>query len=414
MTQAQLAEPYSAAFVSQIEAGRKLPSEAALRLFAKKLGIAVAELATGVASSVEAEINHRLRDGWQALYVGRYREARTAFRTAERISREFPEPDPLVNAVVGQAWCSERQGGVDDALRLFARAHQVARERLPAPAAVEAVAGIARCHQMRGETSIALYLLERYLAELEQEGLCDPIAMMRTYASLVWPYMELGLYEKAYDVAARALRLQTRVERPEEIASMHLNVARALLSKGDVGSAVESLEKATVIYRDLNWQTEIARAQLSQGILLLTQERTAEAREQLVRALETFRRVGFVREEARCLNELARAARAAGDLANAESSARQALELLREMIAVPEQALAHRELGLCLLGSKPREAEAHLREAIALYERCGEVDHAADTYRVLGDLVTHRDAAAGSDAYRAGLLLIGGKLGRDN
>lgn len=414
MTQARLAEPYSSAFVSQIEAGRKLPSESALTLFAKKLGVSVAELATGRLARGEVEIAEGLRAGWHALYLGRFAAARKAFRSAERLARKGPHHDLVAKALVGQAWCSERSGQTADALRLFREAFELFREHLPPPAAVEAVAGLARCHQMRGEAALALYLLERYQAELEEQHLGDPAAVMRVHASLVWPYLELGLQDKAYEAARRALRLQSRVEVPEEIASMHLNVARALLARGEVDSAVQSLDKAQEIYRDLNWQTEVARAEMARGILLVAEDRLSEGRSHLSSALETFRAVGFVREESRTLNELARLDRLAGDVASAKDRASQALELLAETEALPEQALAHRELGLCLSASDPKAAERHLRAAIDLYETCGEVDHAADAYRLLGDLLESARSNSGVVAYRAGLALISKRIDRND
>ena len=195
---------------------------------------------------------------------------------------------------------------------------------------------------------------------------------------------------------------------------MHLNVARALLTRGDTDAAVQSLDKAQEIYRDLNWQTEIARAEMARGILLVAEGKLSEAGRYLEAALSAFRSVGFIREESRALNELARLDRLGGDLPAAKERASQALELLTEMDAVPELALAHRELGLSMADENPSEAERHLRSAIGLYERCGEIDHAADTYRLLGDLLERREAYAGVGAYRAGLALISTRLARND
>ncbi len=132
------------------------------------------------------------------------------------------------------------------------------------------------------------------------------------------------------------------MENPEEIAAMHLNVARALLDEGRPDVALDSLTKAEAIVRDLDWQTEIARAQINRGIVLLANGQLCQARDEMRAALETFRAVGFARDEGRTLNELARVERLLGNLHTAESLARQALELLAEMEAVPELALAHR------------------------------------------------------------------------
>jgi tetratricopeptide (TPR) repeat protein len=414
MTQAELAGRYSSAYISMIEAGRKVPSPAAVRQFAAKLRVPVQELALGVPSNLEAEILVRMQDGWRSLYLGDYVRSRKAFAACERDAKRFQYPVLQAKALVGRAWCAERQGQTADAMAVFEAALTLLQAHAPAPAAVEAVAGLARCQQMAGSARLALDTLERYLLELERKDLAEPSALMRVYASLVWPYCELGLRNKATDAAVKALRLQARVENPEEIAGMHLNVARALLNDGRPDAAMESLNKAEEIFRDLNWQTEIARAQINRGIVLLAEGNRTRARDEMRAALETFREVGFTRDEARTLNELARLERLMGDVSSAETLARQALELLCEMEAIPELALAHRELGLCLSERHREQAEEHLRRATVLYDQCGETIHAADTYRLLGELLEPIDPDAGRDAYHEGLRLIAQSLEANN
>jgi tetratricopeptide (TPR) repeat protein len=411
LTQAQLADPYTAAFVSQIERGRRFPRTDALALFAKRLGVTVEELATGVPPSFESDALFRLQEGWRRLYLGRYSDARRGFKAAGSAADRLHDPILRARATVGVARCCEYEGQTADALQIYGSALKLFGTA-PRSASVEAVAGIARCHQMSGSPRLALHVLERYLLELEQEHLSDPAALMRVHASLVWPYTELGLFAQANEAATKALRLQSRVANPEEIASMHLNTARALLDAGRAQDALESLKKAEEIFRDLNWRTEIARAQTNRGIVLVSTGDLEDAQVALAEALSTYRAVGFVRGEARTLNELARLTRIQGDVADAKGFALQALELLVEMQVVPELALAHRELGLCLAEEDLISAEAHLREAIALYESCGEIDHAADTYRLLGDLLERRQRHAGAGEYRSGLLLISNRLGR--
>lgn len=411
LTQEQLGDPYSGAYVSQIERGRRLPRPEPLALFAKRLGVTPEELATGVSPSFESDAFMRLQEGWRNLYLGRYGQARRAFKAAASAADRLSNPVLRARGLVGLARCCEYEGQTADALRLYSGAlHHF--ESGPRSASVEAVAGIARCHQMSGSPRLALHVLERYLLELEQEHLSDPAALMRVYASLVWPYSELGLFVQANEAATKALKLQSRVGDPEEVASMHLNAARALLDAGRSDAALESLKKAEEIFRDLNWRTEIARAQTNRGMVLITLGDLGGAEDVFVEALATYRAVGFVRGEARTLNELSRLERILGKMDEAEIFARQALGLLVEMEAVPELALTHRELGLCLADEDPTGAETHLREAIALYERCDEIDHAADTYRLLGDLLERHEAHAGAPEYRSGLLLISSRLGR--
>ena len=410
MTQVELAGKYSSAYVSMIERGGKLPSPAAAREFADRLGVTVNELALGVPPNFEAELATRMQEAWRSLYLGRYDAAAGVFAACEVDAREYRFPVLEAKAVVGRARCAERQGQTSSALELFQAALERFRDHAPAPAAVEAIAGIARCHQMAGSVTAALVVLEQYMLELESRNLGEPEALMRVHASLIWPFSELGLKSKAVEAANKALALRSRVDKPEEVAVMYLNVARALLDDGRADDALASLNKAEAIFRDLDWQTEIARAQINRGIVLLSDGSLCRARDEIGTALETFRRVGFVVDEGRALNELAQVERLLSNPVAAEGHARQAVELLSEMEAVPELALAHRELGLCLRDRDRHAAEMNLRRAAELYGQCGETIHAADTYRLVGDMLDPLDPAAGKDAYRAALDLIAQSL----
>lgn len=408
LTQQEVAEPtYTPAYISTIEAGRRVPSRAALAHFADKLGVTLDELESGVPSSFDAERTMVLQQGWQALYLGDYEDAQRSFASVEQDAGEFGRPELRARAFVGMGLCAERQGQTEDALGLFEQALELFAAHAPRPAGVEAVAGVARCHQLAGDARLASHVLERFLLDLEGEHLGDPAALMRTYASLVWPYMELGLYDKANDSAVKALKLQARVDAPEEVAGMHLNVARALLNMGRPDDALASLNKAEEIYRDLNWRTEVARAHHNRGMVYMSQGDLGAAREELRAALASFREVGYVRSEALVLNEVARLERLMGDADAALEQARKAVELLSDMQAVPELALAHRELALALRDKEPGTAERHFRQAIELYRECGELLHAADTHRLLGELLQKGEPSNGGWAeYKAGLVLL--------
>ena len=413
LTQQQVAEPaYSTAYISTIETGRRTPSRTALRHFATKLGVTAEELETGLPASFEPEAVLQLQEGWRALYQGDYTRASKLFASVEKDGRRVGHQVVQARALIGRARCTERQGQTEDALGLFQKALELFSAHAPRPAAVEAIAGIARCHQMAGDARLASHVLESFLLDLEGKDLVDPAAVMRTYASLVWPYMELGLHNEANDAALKALKLQARVDAPEEVAGMHLNVARALLNMGRPKDALDSLNKAEEMYRDLNWGTEIARARHNRGMVHMTNGDLEAAREDLRVALERFRDVRYVKSEALVLSEVARLERLLGDTEASVDGARRAVELLSEMEAVPELALAHRELALALRDSKHDEAEIHFRKAIDLYRECGEMLHAADTHRLLGNLLTETRYEEACKEFRAGLDLISQTLDR--
>lgn len=413
LTQIEVAEPkYSAAYISTIEAGRRNPSDAAIRHLADRLGVTARELTTGLPSSFEPEAVLALQEAWRELFQGSYALASKLFSRVERDARRLGHEELQARALVGRARSEERQGQTADALRLFTQALALFEEHTPLSHHVEAVAGIARCRQAAGETRQAAHMLEGYLLELERTGLPDPAALLRTYASLVWPYMELGLTGKASDVAARALKLQSRVDDPEQVAGMHLNVARVLLNDGKAQAALESLRRAEDIYSELNWKTELARARINRGMVHLSTANLIEAQRELEGALDVFEEVGFTREVARTLTELARVSRQLNDSAAARHDAQRAIELLSEMELIPELALAHRELALAVQDESSAKAKKHFQQAIDFYRKCGELLHAADTHRLLGELLEKEDPKKSWAEYKAGLTLVAQSLDR--
>jgi hypothetical protein len=82
------------------------------------------------------------------------------------------------------------------------------------------------------------------------------------------------------------------------------------------------------------------------------------------------------------------------------------------MDAMPELALAHRELALALGDTDASRAERHFRQAISLYEKCGELTHAADTCRLLGELLAQHDQGRSYAEFHAGLRLLARTLDR--
>src|SRR2546425_4394997 len=80
LSQRQLAEPrYDGSFVSQIEAGRRMPSPDALAFFATRLGVSVEELAAPVPPSIRVELELALAEGRQAFGAGEPDRALAAY-----------------------------------------------------------------------------------------------------------------------------------------------------------------------------------------------------------------------------------------------------------------------------------------------------------------------------------------------
>lgn len=407
LTQIELAEPaYSAAYVSTIEAGRRNPSPAAIKYLAERLGVHPEELATGRSREREARLQIRLQEAFSALFSGRHdRAAELLTDIADAASREGL-PRVEAKAQEGRGILAERAGRPAEAAERFDAAIELLKDE-PLPLSAEAVSGLARCRQMLGEVRVAIHILESYLLRLEKEHLQDPVAIMRTYSSLIWPLSEAGLHQDCKHAAEEALKLEPHVHQSDQVANMHLNVARELLRQGLVEDALASLTRAEDIYRSLNWKTELARAHGNRAIVLAEQGDLSSARHENLKALELVKGSSNRLTEARALNELARVDRLSGNVEAAKSGLTRAISLLDEADVV-ELALSHRELGLCALAEEKFDiAERQLRRAIGLYRRAQVPLEVAATFRELGDVLSARGQLEGSrQAYREGLMAL--------
>lgn len=410
LTQKELAAPtYSAAYVSTIEAGRRVPSRRALEHFATKLGVDIEELATGRPPDLEARLALQLHEARIALSEGHLEEADRALRTVARRARRYGLPRIEAKAEEARGLWLERSGRPEEALQQFQKAEELSRPLGPL-ATVDAVAGKARNFQALGDVRYAIHLLESLLDEIEREGMSDPAALARLHASLVDAYLDAGLHKRAAGSASELEFLAPRLTDPLRIAQMNLHVAHLYLVQGRLDEALRSLQRSEDAYAQLDLRTETAYAQLARGYVLSREGRLRDAREQLEQAATVFEATADDKDLARTLNELARVERLEGDLERAAALLERSISVIGES-DMPILGWARRELGLTLLEQDPSEAEKNLRRAIDLFERSGQPGELAATYRALGDLLKARgEMEASGDAYRTGILAVESRL----
>jgi tetratricopeptide (TPR) repeat protein len=229
---------------------------------------------------------------------------------------------------------------------------------------------------------------------------------MRTYTALIYPYFASGLPEKAAEAARQALRLETRVEEPEQLACMHLAVARSLLYEGHHDDALQSLRKAEEIYEAGGWRNRVAKVQLNEAIVLAKKENFGEARDKLLAAWELLETSPNRLDQALALNELGHVTRHLEDAQSALDYLERAKGFLEEGDII-EMAFNERELGICLAPTEPKIAENHLKNAVDLYRISGATAELATTFKALGDLYAARgETDLALDALREGLAAV--------
>lgn len=404
LTQLELARPaYTHAYVSTIEAGKRTPSDAAIHHFAAKLGVHPDELRTGQPHSLLPQLDTQLHEARMWASSGREDEAEEQFRDVARRAHRFAMTRLEATAYEGLGLVAERRKDLASAIDHYEVAVKLFNSE-PLHLRADAVAGQARCYHLRGEKTHAIYLLETYLHALEQQGLSDPDALIRIHTSLVITYVEAGFLRQADAAAEKALALEQRVHDPKRLGAMHNMVASALLERGDYDQAEESLRKAERFYRLSDLQLELGRARLARGIYCRRTNRTKQAREYLVAALEIFQATKSPLDEARACNELAAVQRSVQP-----AKALSLLERASELIGgsdLGEQARTTREHGLLLAASDRKAAAAKLRDAIDLFVRAEERVEATLTYGHLGDLLANDSSKKAAETYRAGIELL--------
>jgi tetratricopeptide (TPR) repeat protein len=404
LTQQALAAPrYTHAYVSTIEAGRRVPSRTALEHFARTLNVSIEELETGRPSDLLPKLEMALQEARSKAAQGSLDEAEAAYAKVERDAKRFSLPRIRARAVVGKGNCAERRGAYEEAIATYEEAESLL-DGEPSFLNAETVAGQARCHQGLGDNHFAIHVLERLLRAMRQERAEHPDALVRVYAALVQPYFEAGMYRQAADAATSARRYGKDVADPSLLATMHVNVARVLHHQGQLDDAVEALQEAQQLFSLAERDIDRAIAHLALGYILARESRLAEARRELERAQELIDGKAAPAQLAIVLNELGRIERLSGKLDEASSLLSRSLKVARSINDAETMAAAHRELGICHLASDPKAAEKHLKDAISLYERMAKPVELAVTYRWLGDLAEAEGHEEHCKLYRDALI----------
>ena len=406
LSQKQLAEPVaSASFLSLIESGARHPSPDVLAHLAERLGVEPEELITGRPAHADVRLELELQEARDLLRIGTLDEASAR---ADRVASEAEElgfARIQAKSLEVMASIEEKKGRPASALDLYRRAEELWAGE-PAHLRFETIAGVARCTLHLGNARFASHLLETYLLELEKDGVPDPTATMRTYASLVQCYSTMGLAAKSAEAAELAQALAPRVSDAEQLACMNMNVARALFEQGRIADSLDAIRQAERAFQTLGWEVDAARAQISRGLVQMEKGDLDDARVNLTGAIEVLKAADHLTDAARALNELGRLERLSGNTLEAERHLHEAQGYLAGS-DFSERALNQRELGLCLAERHEEEAMGYLRRAIDLYMLAGATKEVAVTYRRLGDLQRQLGDVEGSlDSYRSGLEVV--------
>lgn len=309
LSQRQLAFPgCSAAYISRLEAGQRVPSLQLLRKIAAKLGADEEFLATGVARErpqpaelVEADVALRLGD------------ADTARDLYERALKTSTDPRTRAEALGGLGRLALNQGDPGRAVESIEEAIRLA----PAmSASVALVLTLGQAYAEQGELESAIGVFERGAAAAAETG--DALAQTRCEIGLANAHIDSGNFGRADELLGGALARTAETADPAQRARLYWSQSRLHTLKGNQDAAARYARKALELLELGEDVYNTARAHQLLAFIAVERGNGEEALDYVSRGLALLRddagpleTAQFRIEEARALVLLGRAEEAA-------------------------------------------------------------------------------------------------------
>jgi tetratricopeptide (TPR) repeat protein len=392
-------EDFSPSYISLIEAGRRVPTDAALKVLAERLGTTPDYLRHG--EQAPSEERARLEIGFArlALANGAAEEAKERL-----LALDLATISPRYHA---------------EALQALARAHEALGELGQAVAVLEPLltdareqrrwldtAGLATdlvaAYHEAGDLGHSIELGEEVLKEIEAGGIAGTDEHLRLASTILWSYYERGDLLYATHRAAELIALAEAKGTMRGRGSIYWNASLVAEGRGDFAEARRLTERALAYLSEGAASRDLPRLRLHYGWLLLRSE-PADPEAALVHLAQATRElevVGSEPEQARCAFETGRAHLMLGDAARAEEEARSGLAML------DDQAVLDVCNGRILLGDA-LAAQGDVARAKETYQWAAQMlgmmtaaRECASVWRSIGDrLLEHGDVPGALNAY---------------
>lgn len=254
LTQRELSfDGCTAAYVSRIEAGARVPSLQILHEFAKRLGVRPEYLATGRDDT--EELSPELLEAEVALRLGDEERA-SALYEAARIDADSPAR--IARAQLGLGRLALRRGDVADGTVLLEQALD-SGELAPGDASAAANA-LGRSYAAQGRYEEAFNLFERFLERARTRR--DHLDQVRFAVLLANAYIDHGDFGPANATLGGVLDLARQTIDPMLRAGVYWSQSRAHLVQGDPDRAAEYGHLALATLKTSEQTLEAARALL--------------------------------------------------------------------------------------------------------------------------------------------------------
>lgn len=241
LTQRELSfEGCTAAYVSRIEAGARVPSLQILREFGKRLGVSTDYLATG--RDDVGDLSSDLLEAEVSLQLGDERRAAELYEAARD---EAESPASVARAQLGLGRLAIRRGNIPDGIALLEEA--LDSGELAAGDASAAANALGRSYAAQARFDEALALFGRFLDEARSRG--DQFEEVRFALLLANAYIDSGDYGRAHATLGQVLELARKTADPMFRASLYWSQSRVHLARGEPDRAAEYAQLAIATLR---------------------------------------------------------------------------------------------------------------------------------------------------------------------
>ncbi len=394
ITQTQLAgERFSKEYISQIERGKTRPTESTIVWLAERLGVDPAFLSSGVSTEERAKVEAHLARAEALSTVHEYDDALAAYREV-RMDIEGTGARPLeLRALAGEAWALQEVGQVKEAIDLLLRARELSES--------SDFSDIERADVLSPVGRVPVQALEHLHGDCAvRRGARARRALGPARATFSGPTSS-NVGRAAIAGSATTLRRTTmssvrsslpRPGRPSAIANAYFQASLVSQRQGHYVLSRSYAQRAKELYQQLNDERNVGRLLLMLGglTLLLGDEDNAveHLKASYSRALDT----DSPADAAQALEGIAKVHLSRGEYDQADSLARNALELLQgREDYLHEVCPSQLVLGRALMErGRLDEAEECFRAADAAAEQLASISHRTEAWVALGDLAARR------------------------
>lgn len=361
LTQRQLAFPgCTAAYLSRIEAGQRIPSYQILLVLGERLGTSAAYLATGAADEpadplFEAEVAARTGDG---------------ARARELYEQALAHPKPLVAARAEAALgrLAYELGDHEEAIEHLERGAALAGE-IPADELVQVRDLLGRSLALLARFEESLAVFDRALADARTTG--DEASVIRFSVLLANLLIDRGQIGRAEEVLAGVLEDARATRDPLELSRLYWSQARLHASRNRPDLAARYARLAHAVVETTEHTVYAARALMLVAHFENDRGNHEQALALVEEAAPTLGAAGNRYDEGMLLLEQARALAALGERERAASIA---------LGAVPRFEHAH-----------PTSAARGYAIAAGIFRELGEPGRALELYELAADILPVAD-----------------------